>query len=139
MSNGYPQVALCGRRWRPNQESRESFNTLAEHAATALADKDAVRRYLSEHPDAEEPAAAEEVDTAAVVREHIDAHAPGVRACTGGGGVAVEAVWAAGGVVEFRVHGEDDDAVNDCVAAAVGALNVATRTPGRVLHPVTER
>lgn len=98
--------------------------------------------YVDQTPEHDEPSpplsstsgGAEGV-FARTIRSRIDATRSNVLACTGGP-TAVVAEWSVG-QVRISVRGETDVAVAQCVASAIGTIDVPRGTvQGRLIHPV---
>ena len=70
-----------------------------------------------------------------LVRSRVDAARSNILTCTGGP-TAVIAEWNVG-QVRMSVRGETDVAVAQCVASAIGTIDVPAGTlPGRLIHPI---
>ncbi len=69
------------------------------------------------------------------VRTRMDWYQTQILACTGGP-AAIVAEWIEG-PVRISVHGQSDAAVAQCVASAIGTIDVPAGTPpGRLIHPI---
>ena len=69
------------------------------------------------------------------IRSRVDAARSNILTCTGGP-TAVIAEWNVG-QVRLSVRGETDVAVAQCVASAIGTIDVPAGTlPGRLIHPI---
>jgi len=71
------------------------------------------------------------------VRARIAAASTSILACTGVDSTAVEAQWSSSGAVAFRIPGQSDPAIDGCIGAAIGVVEVPSGvTPDRLLHPI---
>lgn len=125
------ELDVCG--------ERRVYQDLGGSAGYAWVDQ-TPRTETARSEDATETEVASAVASAeglfpSLVRSRIDAARANVLACTGGP-TAVVAEWTEG-PVRISVRGESDVAVAQCVASAIGTIEVPRGTvQGRLIHPV---
>ncbi len=122
------ELDVCGQR--------RVYQDLGGARGYAWVDQTPQTRQAPERaPSAPSVAAQPDGVFASQIRTRIDAARSNVLACTGGP-TAVVAEWTEG-PVRISVRGESDVAVAQCVASAIGTIEVPRGTVhGRLIHPV---
>lgn len=119
------QARFCGRTWTGTMQDSLALRRLRE-AVPPPPTQAAVRPHV-QRPDARE----------AVVRQRLTEAAAIAHACTGSDApIGVEAEWNIAGQVTIRLRGVEDAAVNRCLEAGLGTIDLPLGGSGRVVHAV---